>query len=1280
MNSKKRLIPIVAIAALVLSLVVVFPAFGQGTASFIVPGDINDVNDGSLSDSTPDEQTYGKQDGKVGLYLDDDSLDYPIRRVLIPEMGDLNEYDAMVTYKAHDNKIMVDAGEAAANEFIVVGDDTARKVSSVKAYEHPGNTNTAWTLRNDTEVKAADAAKLPTFELTGLETGAGGAIAVAIAITADPTGVDLPGQLDFTAKSTRTSGDTDLNNANLENADSLNPAQHNGTVTIGATVTTTGSGNDADDALSESDLAAATGTYTVKFTLTTGSSDDNDLITRTHTLTINIVDPLDEVTLDRPFAVDSLEAGEKAYEVNLTDTEKTAANWSSNYSHYAMAIRLHSSEDTANVNLSNGDLRYRDKEGHIIAASNIADTPSGSANATKRVGETEHRITGNESGRVNTNDVLVVTFNYDADASPAQTPTSIKASNLTGDAQSVALDTVRDEDVTWTTPNLNTTTTDYYVYLAAWFEEKNDTGATVSIRSQAYQKKTTVVMQETEDESGRFALRIDAQPYGTATNEYAMTDTEPDVPILPVNERDVITLASSDSSATLRIETTSPSFTGLSPAHNFAGEDSRPTVSAQVTDGDSGLDEGAIDILFRITANNASVPEIVNPKADADTSEISGGYEVSARLGDGGDNTVVPTGDATIEWWVRAVDKAGNVGFSDRVASDDDGPNPCKATEKDTALSALENLDCQPYVIHVDGTDPKLLRAETGRHWNSALTTGDSKDKTEYRVTKANAKSVLVVFSEHLDPSSVSANDFEVNGSTPVDASPRNVKVRNDVDNGSDTFDGNAKIAGDPEDVGLTRGYVFLTLSSDLNASAEPKVQLVGEVLDLAGNEQDSGTDNDALDRIAPTLTVTIDEGARPATMDKVNITITSDENIGSPTVMAKQVFSSDGKAMVNSDSDDITGTVKFVSATEYTAEVAAGNDDDGLYTIHVEATDAAGGNKGSTGAMSGDDLDVSSDTKLILFEHDENIGKPDVDADNPGIDDTFTIDDPNTYIRIDFSEEAREYDNEMYQLSPTATPLPAEVKGDDLDTHGGVTIVSATLGDMDITDALQANPAGNVFLYKATDLALGDHKLEIVAQDAAGNKHATAEEATITIEERKPYSLSLNPGWNLVSIPGEPADSDINVVIPADRSDITSVLAFDPTVPGMWLSATRGADGMFAGTLKNVISTRAYWVETNSFTALKVSIPKQSAGAARILPTINLAKGWNMVPVLDIDGDFEMTDAEKAEYFTQLGTPGTEWRAYTFNTITNKWESKTSVELGVGYWVYVAKAAVIVP
>ena len=292
---------------------------------------------------------------------------------------------------------------------------------------------------------------------------------------------------------------------------------------------------------------------------------------------------------------------------------------------------------------------------------------------------------------------------------------------------------------------------------------------------------------------------------------------------------------------------------------------------------------------------------------------------------------------------------------------------------------------------------------------------------------------------------------------------------------------------------------------------------------------------------------------------------------------------------------------------------------------------------------------------------------------DRDGVQNEFSIDDPNAFIRVDFSGEGSEYD--------ATADEDGERIGDDLDTHGMVTIVSAKLGDDDITDSLQANEGSNVFLFHASGLDLGEHKLSVTAMDEAGNKNSSAFTATITITERKPYTLKLNPGWNLVSIPGEPMDSDINTVISADHPAMT-VLTYDPSVPGGWLTALRGADGSFTGTLTTITAGRAYWVQTPSFEGLKVDIPKQAVGA-QILPTITVAEGWNLIPILDVDGDFELNsgEAEDYNYFSGL-SDGSVTGIYTFNTITNSWSSvaQGDVEIGKGYWIYATKAGVIVP
>ena len=83
MNGKKRWMPIVALGALLLSLLAILPAAGAGEVSFIAPDDIGDANDGSLTDISPEEQEWSRQGGQAGALFEDEDLDRPLRRVLI---------------------------------------------------------------------------------------------------------------------------------------------------------------------------------------------------------------------------------------------------------------------------------------------------------------------------------------------------------------------------------------------------------------------------------------------------------------------------------------------------------------------------------------------------------------------------------------------------------------------------------------------------------------------------------------------------------------------------------------------------------------------------------------------------------------------------------------------------------------------------------------------------------------------------------------------------------------------------------------------------------------------------------------------------------------------------------------------------------------------------------------------------------------------------------------------------------------------------------------------
>ena len=277
--------------------------------------------------------------------------------------------------------------------------------------------------------------------------------------------------------------------------------------------------------------------------------------------------------------------------------------------------------------------------------------------------------------------------------------------------------------------------------------------------------------------------------------------------------------------------------------------------------------------------------------------------------------------------------------------------------------------------------------------------------------------------------------------------------------------------------------------------------------------------------------------------------------------------------------------------------------------------------------------------------------------------------DNPSPFITLDYSGEGEEYavsDGEVTE---------------DLDSHGKVTIMSATFNGEDITDALVTSDMVK-YLYKASDLGSGEYKVEVTAKDEAGNELES--EGMVEIAERKPYSVALAPGWNLVSIPGEPADGDINSVIPADHP-ARSVLSYDPSIPGAWLTATR-SNGAFEGTLTEITSGRAYWIHTTSFESIKVDIPRLDAGSPVAPPTINIVKGWNMVPVQDVDEDRE--DVSAKSYFSGLDVS----RVYWFDTVGNTWTSidvgsvddddnaTDMLQVGKGYWVFTTEEGTLAP
>ena len=86
-------------------------------------------------------------------------------------------------------------------------------------------------------------------------------------------------------------------------------------------------------------------------------------------------------------------------------------------------------------------------------------------------------------------------------------------------------------------------------------------------------------------------------------------------------------------------------------------------------------------------------------------------------------------------------------------------------------------------------------------------------------------------------------------------------------------------------------------------------------------------------------------------------------------------------------------------------------------------------------------------------------------------------------------------------------------------------------------------------------------------------------EEVTSRCSRAARTRSSLRPGWNLVSFPGDPVDTAIDSVLPADHP-ATEVLKYEA---GLWIAAVREAGQPWEGELTDIDGQSAYWINTTS-------------------------------------------------------------------------------------------------
>jgi len=244
-------------------------------------------------------------------------------------------------------------------------------------------------------------------------------------------------------------------------------------------------------------------------------------------------------------------------------------------------------------------------------------------------------------------------------------------------------------------------------------------------------------------------------------------------------------------------------------------------------------------------------------------------------------NVALATPDVVVDYMISATDLAGNRGFSDAKA--------------DTDTVAVGD----PYTFNIDELKPTIDSAntETGVYYNA----GTYAEKT------GALDKIVVAFDDEI--STADATAFQVTLDAGTVLTPLSVEVGTNGTNASG-------VAYD------FRKNVYLTLPSNMTSADTPKVKLVGDVADLAGNSTKSGTVAGAIDKVKPTISVVVSGGSGTGTGSDASDKLT--KSAMTMTITTSEVLSTPPTVSIFAQDYGTTGVYEVISASSDLDELAA--------------------------------------------------------------------------------------------------------------------------------------------------------------------------------------------------------------------------------------------------------------------------------------------------------------------------------------------------------------------
>ena len=259
-------------------------------------------------------------------------------------------------------------------------------------------------------------------------------------------------------------------------------------------------------------------------------------------------------------------------------------------------------------------------------------------------------------------------------------------------------------------------------------------------------------------------------------------------------------------------------------------------------------------------------------------------------------------------------------------------------------------------------------------------------------------------------------------------------------------------------------------------------------------------------------------------------------------------------------------------------------------------------------------------------------------------------------------------------------------------DSSKTVTLTKAELDGDDVLSMAIRQTAGS-WRLGISDIALGQHTFRYNAEDALGNTYDTDRTLGFTVQPVPSWDLGLTAGMNLISLPSDPANGNVNEIF-GDVEQVELIFTFEGSQSKV---AIRNQDtGEFVGTLDTIDAQHAYWISADNAATVEVSIPPTSQLAPP--PYLNVKGGqWNLVPVMSlgaVDDDTKgegaapgtKTDADSylGEFRTAFGWTGRSWNKIDPDGPTtddfDRLVEGPEMSVGMGYWVLYEEDSIITP